>query len=132
MPGNYSADFETRSAGPLLRARARQLVRDNPHASGFLSELANNVIGPEGILLEAHIASLDGAKANATNRAIEQGFDDWAKPRNCSADRRTSWKDLQRLAIRTVAMDGEAFYRKLRYFDNPHAFALQPIVYVPF
>jgi lambda family phage portal protein len=123
--GIYSPDVEIRMAGRVMRARARMLVRDNPHASGFLNELASNVVGPDGILLEAHVSTGDGKKSKTTNQAIERAWLDWGRPQHASVDRRTSWRDLQRLAVRTVAMDGECFFRKIRYFGNPHAFALQ-------
>lgn len=123
--GIYSADVEIRAAMRVVRARARSLVRDNPYASGFLSELANNVIGSQGVLLEAHVTSSDGKKQKATNKAIESAWLDWSLPKHASADRRTSWVDIQQLALRTVAMDGECFIRKLPYFNNRHGFALQ-------
>jgi lambda family phage portal protein len=123
--GIYSPDTEVRAANRIVRARARALVRDNPYASGFLNEIVNNVVGPDGILLEAHVANTDGKKQKTTNRAIEQAWLRWSRPKNACADRSSSWRDLQGLAVRTIAMDGECFFRKIPYFRNEHAFALQ-------
>lgn len=123
--GIYSPDTEVRAAMRVVRARARALVRDNPYASGFINEIVNNVVGPDGILLEAHVASADGKKNKPTNKAIERSWLRWGGPKTACVDRRSSWRDLQALRMRTVAMDGECFFRKIPYFRNSHAFALQ-------
>lgn len=126
-PYVQSPDQETRYVLSTLRARARQLVRDNSHASGFVNELASNVIGPDGILLQAKITTANGALAKSTNREIERGWLEWGMPETASADGFDSWPDLQRLFIKTIAVDGEIIVRKHRYFDNAFGFTLQII-----
>jgi lambda family phage portal protein len=111
-----------------LRARAQALVRDNSHAAGFANELANQVIGPDGILLQAKVkTSTTDAFHTTTNDAIEAAWLEWGMPEHCTADGYESWVDFQRTVIRTIAIDGEVFIRKLRYFDNPFGFSLQII-----
>jgi lambda family phage portal protein len=110
-----------------LRARARQLVRDNSHAAGFLTELANNVIGPEGIMLQAKVKT-GGGKGDlhrGVNDAIEDAWTEWGMPENASADGYESWTDLQKTIIRTIAQDGEVFIQKIKYFDNPFGYSLR-------
>lgn len=123
-----SPDQEIRWFVTTLRARARQLVRDNSNAAGFVNELANNVIGPDGILLQAAVTAGDGSKVDrAICKKIEAAWAEWGMPENATADGYESWIDFQRTVIRTIAIDGEVFIRKLKYFDNPFAFSLQII-----
>lgn len=123
--GGFSPDFESRGVRQILRWRARQLVNDNAYAHGFLDELENNVIGPNGIRLRAKIQTGTAKLHDSTNTAIQQAWEDWGLPENCSADGHDAWIDVQKLAIRTIAMDGECFFRKRPYYDNEHGFALQ-------
>jgi lambda family phage portal protein len=125
--GNFSPDFETRGVRRIMRARARQLVRDNAYAQGFITEVANNVVGPTGIRLRAEVSTLLEELHKKTNAAIEDAWADWCLPDNASADRHDSFIDLEKLIIQTIAMDGECFIRKRRYFRNAHGFALQII-----
>jgi lambda family phage portal protein len=126
-PWTLSPDFETRSAIRIMRARARQLVRDNGYCSGFIKSVSDNVIGPNGIMLQAAVKSLDGKLARATNQSIEKKFLEWGLPETASADGVDSWVDLQRLFMETMAMDGEVILRRLRGFDNPFGYTLQII-----
>lgn len=111
----------------ILRARAQQLVRDNSHAAGFAKELENQVIGPDGILLQAKVKTGADKLHKTTNDAIEAGWLEWGMPEHATADGYESWIDFQRMVIRTIAIDGEVFIRKLRYFDNAFGFSLQII-----
>jgi lambda family phage portal protein len=122
-----SPDAEIRFDARVLRARARQLVRDNSTAAGFVNELANQVIGPKGILLQARATTATGKPVKATNDEIERGWKEWGHPETCAANRRVSWLDLQRQLVRSLATDGEILIRKLRYFENAHGFAVQQL-----
>lgn len=124
-PWTQSPDAEIRYELRTLRARARQLVRDNSYASGFVEAVADNVIGEHGIQLQAQIRTSSGAMVSKTNREIERQWKRWSRPPTASADGRCSWTDLQRLIARTMAMDGEALVRRLTGFKNPYGYALQ-------
>lgn len=126
-PFNQSPTQEIQWALVTLRARARQLVRDNSHAAGFVTELASQIVGPDGILLQAKVRKDTKKRAlnKPINDAIEAAWLEWGMPEYASADGYESWADFQRTVIRTIAMDGEVFIRKLRYFENPFAFSLQ-------
>lgn len=125
MAGLFSANQEVRYELSVLRARARRLVRNNSHASGFVNELANNVIGPEGILLQAKVRTRTGQLVKATNDEIERGWKEWGMPENCSADGHDDWVELQRLLVKTLPVDGEVFLRRVKYFDNAFGYALE-------
>ena len=122
-----SPDQECRGNLRLLRARGRELVRNNPIAKHFLNLLATNVIGPRGMRYRARVRNNGGELNSAFNRKIEASFLEWSKKGNCTVDGKLSFRALQDLAIRTVAMDGECFIRKVKGFPNKWGFALQLI-----
>jgi capsid protein len=113
--------FETRFNFRLLRARARSFARNNPWIVGFLDELANNVVGANGIMLQAMIKTALGKPAKATNDEIERGWKEWRCPENASADGHDSFTELERQIIQTIAIDGECFVRRIRGADTRSA-----------
>jgi len=118
---------ELRSAPlPTLRARSRELARNNHNAIKFLSLLQKNIVGPEGITLQPKVMLQRGNKPNkALNDAIRDGWKDWGKKPNCTIAKRFTWIQVQKLCVYKVAVDGEAFIRKLVRKDNPHYFTTQ-------
>lgn len=120
-----SPEFETRYAFRVMRARARWLAKNNPWIIGFLDELANNIVGSQGIRLHAEIKNGLGKLAKPTNQEIERGWEEWSYPENASADGHDSWIEQQRIIIHTIAVDGECFVRRLRGVDNPFGYTLQ-------
>jgi lambda family phage portal protein len=121
-----SAVQEMRYELPILRARSRALVRNNPHARKFINALTRNVVGPNGIRLQA--TNLTGAKRDrALNGRIEQAWQGWGRRGICTIDRRLTWQQVERLVLIHVAMDGEALVRRIRYANNAYGFALQLI-----
>lgn len=125
VPWTFSPNYEVRGVLRFMRARARQLVRDNDYAAGFVRSVSDNVVGPKGALLQAKIKNLQGQLATATNKEIERGFTAWGEPETASADGKDSWADIQRLYIETMAVDGEVILRRHAGFDNPFAYTLQ-------
>lgn len=123
-----SADQEIRGNLRLLRARGRELSRNNPIAKNFLNLLAANVAGPKGIGYQSKVRNNDGKLATAINPKIEAAFKEWAKKGNCTVDGKLSWRQVQDLALKNVATDGEIFIRKVRAFEgNKYRFALEMI-----
>ncbi|MEK9505150.1 phage portal protein [Gaopeijia maritima] len=121
-----SADQEVRSDLRTLRRRSRELCRNNSYAARFLGLLGENVVGPQGIRLQARIETgIDQFDADI-NRRIEDAWKRWSLPANASVDGKLSWRDLQKLVIQGVAQDGEALVRIIEgYADSEFRFALQ-------
>jgi lambda family phage portal protein len=126
-PWTMSPDWETRSVLRFMRARARQLVRDNGYCSGFVSSVSDNIVGHSGIMLQAKVRDQLGKLARSTNKEIERAWSDWSEPENCSADGYDSWIDIQRIFVETMAVDGEILLRRLKGFDNKYNYAVQLI-----
>jgi lambda family phage portal protein len=122
-----SADQELRGNLRLLRARGRELSRNNPVAKNFLNLLAANVVGPKGIGYKALVRNNDGKLARDLNAKVEEGWNDWGKLANCTVDRKYSFRALQDLIVRNVATDGEVFIRHVPGFDNKYRYAIQLI-----
>jgi len=121
-----SADEEIRGDIRLLRARARELGRNNSYVKRYLRLLQNNVVGPMGIKLQAQVKA--GGETDAeTNRAIEAAWNDWASS-PVTVDGRLTLRRFEKLVLKTIACDGEAFVRLWRGFEaNSYGLALQAI-----
>ncbi len=121
-----SADEEIRGDIRLLRARARELGRNNSYVKRYFRLLANNVIGPMGIMLQASVKN--GGEADAVaNAAIEAAWNDWASS-PVTVDGRPTLRRFEKLVLKTMACDGESFVRLWRGFEgNRYGLALQPI-----
>lgn len=118
---------ELRSASlPLLRDRCRELARNDHSAIKFLSLLQKNVIGCEGIRMQPKVMMQRGGNPNKVfNQAIADAWEDWGQKENCTACKKFTWIQVQTLAVRSCAIDGEVFVRKLKRRNNPHGFTLQ-------
>lgn len=108
-----------------LRYRSRQLA-DNDHTMArFLALCTTNIIGPTGIRMQPKVKLLRGGKFNEElNALISSEWAEWCRKGNCTTDGSMSFHELERLTVRTAAMDGEGLYLK-NAFDNPWGFALQ-------
>lgn len=120
-----TADQEIRSDVRRLRARARDLAKNSPVIRQYLSLLTANVIGHRGMTLQAQVRNNSGDLSRDMNDRIETAWADWG--RDCSVDGRLDFVGFQRLALKTVATDGETFIRKVYGYPNRYGFALQLI-----
>lgn len=120
-----SADQEIKGNLRLLRARARELTRNNPVAKSYIRLLLANVLGEKGIGYQAQVRNNDKSLNSAFNVKIEDAWTEWCKKGNCSADGKQSFRAIQNLVLRNLATDGEVFVRQLPGFANDHRFAIQ-------
>ena len=103
VAGSTSADTEIAVAGPLLRARMRDLVRNNAIAAQAVQVLANNIVG-SGIIPRANTgdAGLD--------KTVDQLWQRWAA--GCDAHGHTTFQGLLSLAVREMVEGGDVFALK--------------------
>ncbi|HEX8499285.1 MAG TPA: phage portal protein [Pyrinomonadaceae bacterium] len=106
-----------------LRARSRDMARNNPHMRRFLGMVRRNVVGPAGIKLQVR-AKRGGELDERLNTEVEAKFREWSLPETCSASGKYSWVDCQGMAINTMARDGEFLCRFIEA-DNPFGFSLK-------
>lgn len=122
-----TGDVELRAALQIMRARSRELERNNDYAKKFLNMCKNNVVGKTGFTLQnkARDPGPNGKLDKMANSIIESEWASWGKKGNCTVDGQVSWIGEQELFIKTVARDGEYLGRKIRGYNNPWKFAIQ-------
>lgn len=98
-----SADAEIGQALPLLRARHRDLVRNNPHARKAVTVWKNNIVGA-GIMARSNSGDED------LDRLTDDLWDEWVK--TADADGQLDLYGLQELAVGIMVEGGEALVRR--------------------
>lgn len=111
-----------------LRARSRQAAQNNPFARRFAQMVVDNVCGPVPFRLQAKIKYKNGNLDVSANRRIEEEWRAWGRKGACELSGRWSWNALQRLLVRTLAVDGELLVRRYRGAEHGrHGYRLQVI-----
>lgn len=88
--------------------------------------MGQNVVGAEGITLSDVVEGDEENELDATlNEQVIKAFTEWSLPENASTSGKLSFADQQKLAIETVARDGEVLIRKRIDVPNKFGFALQ-------
>lgn len=126
-----AADFinnQLRYQGRILRARSRQAAQNNPFARRFAQMVVDNVCGPVPFRLQAKVKFKNGKLDTTANRRIEDEYRAWGRKGNCELSGRFSWNAMQRLLVRTLAVDGELLLRRYRGSEyGRHGFRVQII-----
>jgi lambda family phage portal protein len=101
---------EISPALPALRARSRDLCRNNPLAGGAISNEVASVVGT-GLSLQSRIDAdyldLGEDQADTWQRATEREFLYWAESVDCDASRHQDFYGLQALAFRSILESGD-------------------------
>ncbi len=97
----------------MMRSRSRHLAMNNDYARKFINMIKVNVIGTNGIQLQARAMRDNQELDIPDNTAIESAWREWGRPGNCSNDRKNSFRDIQNLAIGAVATDGECLIQMI-------------------
>ena len=109
---NNDANTDILTDLPLLRSRSRDLVRNDPFASGAINTVTTNVVG-SGLSLQSSIdADLLGMSAEEAaewQEKTEREFKLWAESKNCDITRTQNFAGLQDLASRSALENGDTF-----------------------
>lgn len=117
-------DAEARMSLRQLRARSRDLAHNSDHMKRFLELVETNVIGPEGVQLQVRATNPDGSLNDAINQKIQSLWWKWGDSIDtASANGKLDWPGIQRLAMRTIARDGEALLQGV-YMENSFGFGV--------
>lgn len=108
-----SADAAIGGEGPTLRARARDIARNDPWASGAINKLVDKVIGGNlrlNLLPDHERLGISEQDARTYAHEVEGQFAEWGKSPARAADyqRSLTFNRLVRLAFRHHLVDGEA------------------------
>lgn len=120
-----SADADIRMDLAALRARARDLAINNDYARKFLQMMVDNIVGPQGFMLQAQAADPNGQPDRLARMVIESAFSEWCRAGECDVTGRLSFADVCRQAVRAVARDGEVLLRRVRDRGFAHGYRLQ-------
>lgn len=112
---------------PAMRARSRDLVRNNPYAKRYSTVMKSNIVGPNGIIVQAASTWHNNGEVSLdtkANDAIELAFKQWGE-RSADITGTMSWVEMQQQAIGTAVTDGEFIFRK--HYSKAKGFQLQAI-----
>ncbi len=122
-----SADADIRPALKKMVANSRSLAQNNDYIKKYLRLLETNIIGPDGIKLQMQIKKKNGENDDEASKIIESAWKKWSRKENASVEGKHSLNDICKLAVKTVATDGECLIRMIKGFDNEFGFSLQMI-----
>ena len=112
-----NAHSEFRGGIKQLRNQTRDLERSNSYASRFLTEWTTN-IGGNGFTFQSLATNAQGREDIAAREIIEEAWEDWKKPRNCTAAGDMPYMELKSLSERACARDGGILIQKVRGWDK--------------
>ena len=98
--GNASARAETEAGAPTLRARSRDLARNNPHGRRALNAVCSNTIGC-------------GIVARVKDKKRAEVWKKWAESTTADFMNEHNFYGLQNLVMRTLVESGEVFVRRV-------------------
>lgn len=122
-PGAGSADTDTIGDLPTLRARSRDLVRNDAIAKGARNTSKTNIVGtglrvrPQ---LQREFLGLSDEAAEAWEDRVEVLFDLWANSKLSDATRVQNFYELQGLAFTSAFESGDVF--ALRRYKEDRGF----------
>jgi lambda family phage portal protein len=109
-PGEGSADEDILAGLGDLRARSRDLIRNDPHAAGIVDVWCNNIIG-HGMTPQSRVdheeIGITPEAAGEFQRTAERLFMRWAKTADYTGLR--SFAEIQELVLRQVFENGDVF-----------------------
>lgn len=108
---NNAIDKELRRDLDQLRARSRDLFKNNEYAKRFGRMVRNNVVGAQGFTLMSAASDINGSPDRAANAAIELAWLRQCRPGNFEVTGKLSGEDSWRLAATALARDGEVLMR---------------------
>jgi len=101
---NASADQEIMPALSTLRNRARDLVRNHPHATSVVNEMVNNTVGIGVRTRFIH-------NSENKKKRINSAWKNWAETTQCDFEGRKKLRGLLRVAAHTFFESGEVLIR---------------------
>jgi lambda family phage portal protein len=105
------SDVDIRAGLRQLRARSRSSAQNDDHMSYYLRLVEANVIGHQGIVIQARPKLLSGGYDKSTAARIEAVFGEQCERGAWDVTGTLSRLAFDRLGVRTVAMDGEILIR---------------------
>lgn len=119
---------EIKADNPALRARAYDMLFNNPFVAAMDYEDRYFVVGPEGFDLQPMAKFPSGVMDDFANKLIKKQFERWSRKEYCSVSQRYSFIMMQYLMRSMLRVDGEVILRKFTkgaaIKNNPFGFTL--------
>lgn len=124
---NAAINQELRRDLDKLRARGRDLVKNNDYARKFAGMCANNIVGAAGIRLQMRVQDAPGKPDRLASAAIEAAWRRWSQMADLTG--RQDLRDMCASLIGAMPSDGEFLVREVKgeAAGNPFNYALQVI-----
>lgn len=108
-----SADRDISLDLDILRRRSRQLFQNNTFSRALLTSFNTNVVGT-GIkarpsLKRVEMLGISREEASAWEKKTQDLFELWANSKNCDAERKNDFAQLQDLAFKITLVCGDCF-----------------------
>lgn len=97
---------------PTLRERSRDLIRNEPIATGAINTKVTNVVGAglqPHCRIDRDALGMSEEEADEWERNTQREFALWATSQDCSADRQANFYELQGLVFRSTLENGDVF-----------------------
>lgn len=101
---NTSTNIDIANALPLLRARSKDLEKNNPYVKSAIRKIGNNTVGCGVLPTPLH-------KDKIINEALKQAWKCWAEETDCDFYGKQNFYAIQKLVTKTVAKSGDCFIR---------------------
>lgn len=108
-----------------MRARSRDLAKNNEYGKAFFNLITSNVIGPSAIGFQSRAMRPNGELDEFDNAAIEERYAAWSKRGQCDVTRQMSRTMFERMYVLNLARDGEVIVRKNVGYANDQGYALE-------
>lgn len=95
----------------VLVARSREQAANNDYAKSFIRQCRQNIVGPLGVTMQAHVRTAGGKMDKNANDALEYGWAEWCRREHCDVTGKRSWREIQKSCVTTAAKDGEFMVR---------------------
>ena len=106
-----SIDTDIKEGLASLRSRSRDQFLNNDFARRYVEMVRSNIVGPKGVVFQSAVIDNNGTVDRHACDSIEAAFAEWSRPENCDLEESICWKEKQRQAAGTVAIDGELLIR---------------------
>lgn len=106
-PRNQPAELTDAPYRNLIKARARDLERNNGIVQGAVGIILRNVVGL-GIKPQAVCVSNNGTELWKINDRIEELWAEWINKENCDASRNLNFYQMQEMFLRRKIVDGDS------------------------
>lgn len=111
---------------PTMRARAIDLARNNEWAAGYLIQLEDNVLGAGGIRMQGKLTLSDRTTPdNIGNTLLESAWARWGARGHCETSGKLTWREVEAIALSSLARTGELLYRLRPGAGGIHNFKIQ-------